>query len=526
MARADVGTDLRINESERHASRQDSTVAALPRGGLFWLLVATILIYSFAFCFKAGERGFFPLDQSIEFDGGYRILSGQVPYKDFVIPVGPMVFVLQAFVFMLFGVNFTAFLMGAAIVNLIATALSMVVLSILFPRNRWPALIAGFLTATWFYPPYGTPNMEQTAFFFSLLGITTLLAAVCDPHWPRVVQALLCALAGACTVLGFLSKQNAGLVILPVYGLLLLTACLPRVRQLLIATAWFTAGALVSAAVFITWLVLWSDPALFQEHFFTIPSKLGIGRLAEGRAALLGYLLGGNGSFLPTAMLLSSAWGVITLSMIVVRRSQWQEWSKPALAAMLCIYLQFFQNAFGITTGNQWQECMPFVGLILGCATGLMMLILQRQADDRTSVSFTWRAATCLLGGSIILTLISGSKVPVIAAGVLLLITRMVGLFREPSWRRASTGAVDAPLVHNWRKRREQLALFTIFVVVGCGFQGIRAAWIRSVHDIFRGASFTEESPVAGLEHLKWGNPTVVKNADFTNDDLTRLSSD
>ena len=95
-----------------------------------------------------------------------------------MIPVGPGVFCLQAIVFQLFGVSFTSFLLGAAIVNVLATALAMFTVATLFPQNRWPAFIAGFLTATWFYPPYGTPNMEQTAFFFSLLGIACLTATV------------------------------------------------------------------------------------------------------------------------------------------------------------------------------------------------------------------------------------------------------------------------------------------------------------------------------------------------------------
>ena len=41
-------------------------------------------------CYVSGMRGFFAMDQSIVFDGGWRVLQGQIPYKDFVIPFGPI----------------------------------------------------------------------------------------------------------------------------------------------------------------------------------------------------------------------------------------------------------------------------------------------------------------------------------------------------------------------------------------------------------------------------------------------------
>ena len=73
-----------------------------------------------------------------------------------------------------------------------------------------------------------------------------------------------------------------------------------------------------------------------------------------------------------------------------IRRSRVGPWARPALAAILCIYLQFFQNAFSVTTCNQWQECMPYVGIVFGCASGLMRLLLERQTDALTHVRFGW----------------------------------------------------------------------------------------------------------------------------------------
>ena len=220
------------------------------------------------------------LDQSIEFDGAYRILSGQVPYKDFLIPVGPAVFCLQAMFFKLFGVNFTAYLIGAARPNLLATALAMFIIWTLFPRNHWPSLIAGFLTATWFYPPYGTPNMEQTAFLFAMIGIACMIGTMSQrraarnaagrvvPHGRRVccfvvsqqTERRSAARAGLCRP--FTGDQRAA-----------------HVRELLTALAWWLCGIFGSTAVFALWLVRESNPSLFYKHFFTLPGQMGARRI-------------------------------------------------------------------------------------------------------------------------------------------------------------------------------------------------------------------------------------------------------
>ncbi len=334
--------------------------------------------------------------------------------------------------------------------------------------------------------------------------------------------ALFCVTAGACAALAFLSKQNAGLIIVPVYFLILLAVHFSRPRDLLVSVGWFLVGTAGLSGVFVGWLILRSDPALFVEHFFTIPSKLGVGRIFGGRPKLLGDLVGGNASFLPVAMYLSAFLGVAVL-VILFRRKSLAVSPRLAVASILCIYLQFFQNAFSVTTCNQWQECMPFVGVVFGCAAGLMMCLLEWQADARLSIRFDWGAATLLLVVSIIASLVVRTTLPQVAGCVLVLLGIILGMLGRPAAARVVAGAEAVIAGIAWKKRREQLALFTAVVVVGCGFQGMRASWIRSVHDIFRGAAFAEYLPVPGLERLKWGTPTVVQGAEFRGDDMTRL---
>ncbi|MEX2660616.1 MAG: hypothetical protein WD227_01755, partial [Vicinamibacterales bacterium] len=86
-----------------------------------------------------GRIGYMALDQSIVFDGGWRLLNGQVPWRDFMTPNGLAPMALQAVVFAVGGVSWSAYVAHAGLVN---AAGAVVVL--LFLRaaglGAWPAV--------------------------------------------------------------------------------------------------------------------------------------------------------------------------------------------------------------------------------------------------------------------------------------------------------------------------------------------------------------------------------------------------
>lgn len=500
------------------------------RRGAYFLLCAAILVYAFLLCFKSGERGFFPLDQSIMFDGAYRIMSGQVPYRDFVIPVGPMVFCLQALVFKLFGVSFASYLLGAAVVNVLATALSMFIVATLFPGKRFPSLIAGLLTATWFYPPYGSPNMEQTAFFFSLLGIACSVAALCHETLNRPVQALLLGIAGSCAVLSFLSKQNAGAFILPVYPLMFLAACRLKWRELLMTTVWFSVGVVVTAGAFLIWLNYQSDPELFREHVFKIPGQEGIARLLTRRGRLIHTMLGGlETHFVRTGMVVFMAFGALMAWVFGVRRWHDEPASRmSAVAAVLCVYLPFFQIVFYVSTTNQWQECLPFLGTLVACATGLAAQLLDplwEPTTDQASARPTlgWGMAALLVGAGVAISAVVHTKSPAIVALVVVVVGGIVGVFRSKAGLPVGADPGAQGLPGGWVARRWLFVATIVIAVAGFAGHGIKESWYRSVHDIFADSEFTTYMQVPGLERLKWGHPTAIHETEFGEGDLAAL---
>jgi len=135
--------------------------SSIPAAGALAILGVGVDLYF-------GRRGFLPLDQSIAFDGAWRMLSGQAPFRDFTAPNGLVPAALQVPFFRLFGVTWFALCLHAAIVNGAACAAVYALLRLCGATAIEAALFAA-LTAWCFYPPTGTPFTDQHAFFFTTL---------------------------------------------------------------------------------------------------------------------------------------------------------------------------------------------------------------------------------------------------------------------------------------------------------------------------------------------------------------------
>jgi len=420
-------------------------------------ILLAIVVFSFFLSLKAGERGFFAFDQSIVFDGSYRILCGQVPYKDFIMPIGPMVFWLQAVFFKLFGTNYFSYLAGAASANVLAVICSLIITRLLFPSHKFLSYIAGLLTAIWFYPPFGTPWAEQTAFLFSFLGVTFVLAA---RHYRKFSLLLL---SGCFALLSLLSKQNAGLFILPLYFILLFTCYAPEFKLVLRGCFMLLAGFTASGLLFFLWLWAKSDLKIFFQYFFQIPSLLGAYRLLEEKADLLTIFFGGSCHHNPLHGLplgIRLIFSFIFLSAVFVSvyylrnyKKIKDSWRTEFLASVLCIYLIFFQYLFIHTTMNEAKNGIPFTGLIFAIGLGLLL----RLSNNRGMAKIRP------------LALISAS-------------------------------------------------LLVSFLCLA----GIRVSFAREIQQ-FRGAKFPKYLSIDKLKALKWGQPTIVGGEDVKEEDMVNL---
>jgi hypothetical protein len=169
-----------------------------------WLIVAFLFVLGVAVNLHFGRRGFLPLDQSIAFDGGWRLLNGQLPFRDFTAPAGIVPSAMQAPFFRLFGVSWFALCLHASVVNGLLCVAVYAFLRLL-DATVWEAIGFAALSAFFFYPPTGTPFNDQHSFFFTAL---MFLAVVAGSSQSEVWRARLAwFLVPALFLLGLLSCQ-------------------------------------------------------------------------------------------------------------------------------------------------------------------------------------------------------------------------------------------------------------------------------------------------------------------------------
>jgi len=377
----------------------------------------------------AGRRGFFAFDQSILFDAGFRIHSGQTPFADFRLPFGPVAPALQAALFRVFGVDFAGYLASAALANAVAAGLAMALLARLLPGRPGWWLLGGALTAIWFYPPSGTPWFEQTALLFVLAGIVLLLPAVLAER-PRAVALLAAAGSGACAVLALLTKQNAGAAALPAFVLVLSVPWIQIWLNDLVgfeldndpagrrrdhrpwapAAAWL-AGSVAAAGAFALWLLLFADPALFVRFAVEVPAAEGARRFVSGPGRLLtGSSIGYGPLGVRLAITLTTVCAVAGVAFALRRRRRRDGRSElPAAvgrrllaSGSTAIGLYLTQHLLTASSFNQPAVSLGLTGLLLPLGTGTLLAALSSRPTPRllrTTVLVITAGAALLLAG-------------------------------------------------------------------------------------------------------------------------------
>jgi hypothetical protein len=443
------------------------------RTGAFGLGLLGVLAFSFAWVWEVGHRGLFLLDQSIVFDGAWRMLQGQVPYRDFVMPFGPVTFALCALMFRVAGVDFSTLVLTAALMSLLATALALRASWLLARGSGALALLGGLMTAVWFQAPFGTPWMEQTGFLMNLIALWALVearlgrsdaptapgGAALDRALPRGGLPsgwVWYALAGVASVAAVLSKQNAG----GLFGFVCLGMLWapgddgPRAGWR--ATLCYALGAALAGLSFAGWLVARSDLHTFRHYWLEVSAEIGMSRVVYWK--VLGTLVFQPllSSSIPLFGMATLA-GLLTLLLSSAGRPASGVSARVALNAWLCLALPQFHGLFQLTTNNDASNNNAFVGLILVSLAALVAHWLARAP----SVSFRDR----------------GAQVRV--------------LLVQPGLTRATAAVIGG------------LALYS-------AGEGLMVAHGRFVQEFAPGAGFDQRLHVAGAERVRWGEPTRI----------------
>lgn len=186
------------------------------------------------------------LNSYLSWEGAYRIVKGQVPFRDFGMPVGYMYWVIPAFFFKLFGVQMITLAKAQAMINIVgALAFRSVIRSFAVP----PAI--SFVGVTVFCLTYCLPNYwpwyNNTVIFYELVALAFVVHFL--TRRPTRWQYIWPALAGAFVFFSFFTKQDGGgLAFLLCLSLLIYDAIIER-RWVPVAT--FIGGLSVTALLMI-----------------------------------------------------------------------------------------------------------------------------------------------------------------------------------------------------------------------------------------------------------------------------------
>jgi hypothetical protein len=239
------------------------------------ILSLVLFLAGTLYCLYYGRIGYMPMDSSIVFDGGWRILCGQAPFRDFTAPNAIVPALLQAPIFALFGVNWFAYCLHAAVFNGLFCVLAFFFLRLFggtMPLSFFYALLSGVI----FYAPFGTPVQDQHAYFFTFLLI--FLTCVSTRSLRLPAKYVLFFSLPIVTVIAYFSKQ-----IPTVLGVVLcLAVLLIAERKSLLGLI----AALVAGSLF-TLLLLWTvyrlcgiNADLVKIYLFQLPDVAGKARVA------------------------------------------------------------------------------------------------------------------------------------------------------------------------------------------------------------------------------------------------------
>ena len=128
-----------------------------------------ISLYSFVINFYFASFGVYPVDTFLHYDSAYRILSGELPVRDYWIVSGFIIEFLQSIFFKIFGVNWTAYILHSSIINIIISILCYFFFLSL-KISLLNSLIYALSFSTLAYSVSGTPFVDHHAVFLLLMS--------------------------------------------------------------------------------------------------------------------------------------------------------------------------------------------------------------------------------------------------------------------------------------------------------------------------------------------------------------------
>lgn len=143
----------------------------------------------------------------LSWEGAYRMANGQIPFRDFGMPVGYMFWVIPALFFKIFGAQMITLVKAQTFINIVGG----LAFRSIFKSLRVPVAIR-FIGVLVFCLSYSLPNYwpwyNNTVIFYELIALAFLMHFL--THAPSRWEYLKPAAAGAFVFFSFFTKQDGG----------------------------------------------------------------------------------------------------------------------------------------------------------------------------------------------------------------------------------------------------------------------------------------------------------------------------
>lgn len=136
-----------------------------------------LILFSFLFNQYYAFIGVLPVDSFSTFNGGYDVLNGNYPFKDFWTIKGSFLDVIQAIFYSLFGVSWFVYAAHASFFNSLFAVSTYFVLRTLNLEDKY-CFYYSILVSILTYPTYGTPFTDHHASILSVISVYFLIMAI------------------------------------------------------------------------------------------------------------------------------------------------------------------------------------------------------------------------------------------------------------------------------------------------------------------------------------------------------------
>lgn len=142
-----------------------------------FLKITLIAIFGISINFYYGSIGVFPVDTFAHYDLANGITHNHLPFRDYWVMSGPIIDLIQALIFNLFGTSWTSYLMHSSIVNAlfaVSTFLFLIKLGLNTNSSFFYSICLSILS----YPTVGTPFPDHHSSIFSMISIYLLIISI------------------------------------------------------------------------------------------------------------------------------------------------------------------------------------------------------------------------------------------------------------------------------------------------------------------------------------------------------------